>query len=53
MEIAFIAALVIAIPLILFPVTLVWYFNIGGIMSAARATTKTRVTQKAPGAVGK
>ena len=31
-----IVALVVAIPIILFPAALVWYFNIGGIVQAVR-----------------
>ena len=36
MQWEFIVALVVAIPVILFPVALVWYLNIGGIFQAAR-----------------
>ena len=36
MQWEFIVALVVAIPVILFPVALVWYLNIGGISQAAR-----------------
>ena len=46
-----IAALVIAIPIILFPVAFIWYLNIGGIAQAAR---QRKVTQeKKAGAVAK
>jgi hypothetical protein len=31
-----IIALVIAVPIILFPVALIWYMNVGGIFTAAR-----------------
>lgn len=31
-----VVALIIAIPIILFPVALIWYMNIGGIFTAAR-----------------
>jgi hypothetical protein len=36
MQWEFIVALVVAIPIILFPVAFVWYLNIGGIYSAIR-----------------
>ncbi len=51
MEWKFIIALVIAIPVVLFPVALVWFLNIGGIISAVkeiRARRKARA--KASGA---
>ena len=41
-----IIALIVAIPIILFPVALVWYMNIGGIYTAikqARARKAARV----------
>ena len=47
MSIAFIIALVIAIPLILFPAALVWYFNIGGIVHAVKASQKARARREA------
>ena len=36
MQWEFILALVITIPLILFPVALIWYFNVGGIYEAIK-----------------
>ncbi len=36
MQIELIVALVVAIPVILFPVAFVWYLNIGGIVQAVR-----------------
>ena len=36
MTVGFIVALVIAIPIILFPVAFIWYMNIGGIIHAAK-----------------
>jgi hypothetical protein len=36
MQWEFILALVITIPIILFPVALIWYFNIGGIYEAVK-----------------
>ena len=51
MQWEFIVALVVAIPIILFPVALVWYLNIGNIVQAAR---QRKVTQeKKAGAVAK
>ncbi len=44
-----IIALVLAIPVILFPVALVWHLNIGGMLHAVkarRATAATPVTVK-------
>ncbi len=38
MEWQFIVALVIAIPVILFPAALVWYMNFGGIVKALKET---------------
>lgn len=37
-----IVALVIAIPVILFPAAFVWYLNIGGIVQAVREARKAR-----------
>lgn len=31
-----VVALIIAVPIILFPVALIWYMNVGGIFTAAR-----------------
>ncbi len=36
MEWQFIVALVIAIPIILFPAAFVWYLNLGGIYAAVK-----------------
>ena len=46
MEWQIIVALAIAIPLILFPVVLVWYINIGGIYSAIKEARSQRATRK-------
>lgn len=48
MELALIVALAVAIPVILFPVALVWYINIGGIVHAVREAkaAKTEATVK-------
>ena len=42
MEWQFIVALVVAIPIILFPVAFVWYLNIGGIYVAIREAREKR-----------
>ena len=41
-----IVALVIAIPIILFPVALVWYLNIGGIYAAIKDARERRAVHK-------
>jgi hypothetical protein len=41
-----IVALVIAIPIILFPVAFVWYLNIGGIYAAIKAARARRVARE-------
>ncbi|MFC1871913.1 hypothetical protein ACFLYF_05935 [Chloroflexota bacterium] len=46
MELTLILALVVAIPVILFPAAFVWYLNIGGIVHAvheARAAREQKV----------
>ncbi len=46
MEWQIIVALVIAIPIILFPVALIWYINIGGIYIAIKEARARRVARK-------
>lgn len=46
MEWQVIVALVIAIPIILFPVAFVWYLNIGGIYTAIKEARARRVAHK-------
>ena len=46
MEWQFILALVIAIPIILFPVAFVWYLNIGGIYTAIKEARARRVARE-------
>jgi hypothetical protein len=41
-----IVALVIAIPIILFPVAFVWYLNIGGIYAAIKEARARRVARE-------
>jgi hypothetical protein len=51
MELGMVVALVIAIPVILFPAAFIWYLNIGGIVAAVReartAKAKKAATAKA------
>ncbi len=46
MQWEFVVALVIAIPIILFPVAFVWYLNIGGIYAAIKEARKKRVADE-------
>ena len=46
MEWQYILALVIAIPVILFPAAFIWYLNIGGIISAVKDARKRRIVRK-------
>jgi len=46
MEWQIIVALVIAIPIILFPVALIWYINIGGIYLAIKEARVRRAARK-------
>jgi hypothetical protein len=45
MEWQFIVALVVAIPVILFPAAFVWYLNIGGVAAALREAREKRAAQ--------
>ena len=42
MQWQFVVALVVAVPIILFPVVFIWYMNIGGMIHAAKEARKTR-----------
>ena len=42
MEVTLIVALILAIPVILFPAAFVWYLNIGGIVTAMREAKVAR-----------
>jgi len=42
MEWEFVVALVIAIPIILFPAAFIWYLNIGGIYTAIKEARAKR-----------
>lgn len=46
MEWQIVVALVIAIPLILFPVAFVWFLNIGGIFGAIKEARARRVVHE-------
>ncbi len=46
MQWEFIVALVLAIPVILFPAAFVWYLNIGGIYAAIKEARVKRVACK-------
>ena len=46
MQWEFIVALVIAIPIILFPAAFVWYLNVGGIYAAIKEASKRRATHE-------
>lgn len=46
MEWGFIVALVVAVPIILFPVAFVWYLNIGGIYAAVKEARKRRAARE-------
>ena len=44
MQWEFIVALVIAVPIILFPAAFIWYLNVGGIYAAIKETWGRRVS---------
>ncbi len=46
MQWEFIVALVIAIPIILFPAAFVWYLNVGGIYAAIKEAQAKRAARK-------
>ena len=46
MQWEFVVALVIAIPIILFPAAFVWYLNIGGIYYAVKEARERRATEE-------
>ena len=47
MNIELIVALVVAIPVVLFPVAFVWYVNIGGIVHAVREAKAAKAKEAA------
>ncbi len=46
MEWQVIVALVVAIPILLIPVALIWYINIGGIMLVVKEAKERRVAKQ-------
>ena len=46
MEWQIILALVLAIPVILFPVAFVWYLNVSGIYTVIRETQRRRIARE-------
>jgi hypothetical protein len=46
MEWQFIIALIACIPIVLFPVALIWYLNIGGLYTAFKEVITKRATRK-------
>jgi len=46
MQWEFIVALVVGIPIILFPVAFVWYLNVGGIYAAVKEARAKRVARE-------
>jgi hypothetical protein len=49
MEWQFIVALVIAIPIILFPAAFVWYLNVGGIYAAIKEARERKAAREVGG----
>ena len=43
MELGFIIALILVIPVMLIPVALIWYINIGGIYQAIKDARKKKI----------
>jgi len=46
MQWEFVLALVIAIPIILFPAAFIWYLNIGGIVTAIKEARERRAARE-------
>ncbi len=46
MQWEFVVALIIAIPIILFPAAFVWYLNIGGIYAAIKEALEKRAARE-------
>jgi hypothetical protein len=46
MEWQIIIAILIAIPIILFPIALIWYMNLGGIMTAVKEARMKRAIRE-------
>ena len=45
MEWQFVVALVVAIPVILFPAAFVWYMNLGGVVAAIKESRARRLAR--------
>ena len=46
MQWEFVIALVVAIPIILFPAAFVWYLNVGSLFQAAQKARQARAARK-------
>jgi len=46
MEWQTVVALIIAVPIILFPVAFVWFLNVGGVSAATREAREKRVARE-------
>ena len=53
MELGMVVALVIAIPIVLFPVALIWYLNIGGAVAAVREARAAKAKKVATATAAK
>ncbi len=51
MDWTFVLALVIAVPLILFPAAFIWFLNVGGLFAAYRVAREKRTVAKREPAV--
>lgn len=49
MEWQIIIVILIAIPVILFPVTLIWYLNLGGVITAIKESKSRRAIREKEG----
>ena len=47
MSVPVIIALIVAIPIILFPIAFVWYLNLGGLFSAVKESRAARKAREA------
>lgn len=48
MEWQFVVALVVAIPVILFPAAFIWYINIGGMLKARKEARERKMVKQEP-----
>ncbi len=46
MQWRFVEALILAVPIVLLPVAVVWYFNLGGVGAAFRQSKAKRVAHR-------